>query len=83
MFFLKIELFIKEYFSTEIQFPSLSTQSLGMPQKEILETIDVLCDGKFKIDLLSPEKHWVGSSNQRVISVQETLEKNEIVLYED
>ena len=56
---------------------------MEMPQKEILETIDVLCDGKFKIDLLSPEKHWVGSSNQRVISVQKTLEKNEIVLYED
>ena len=56
---------------------------MEMPQKEVLETLDVLCDGKFKIDLLSPEKHWVGSSNQRVIDVQKTLEKNEIVLYED
>lgn len=33
---------------------------------DILDYIDVLVDGKFIEKLKSPEKHWVGSSNQRV-----------------
>lgn len=34
---------------------------------EIYQYIDVLVEGKFRIDLLSPEKPWVGSSNQNVL----------------
>lgn len=56
---------------------------LEIPQGEILKTLDVLCDGRFEIDKLSPNKHWVGSSNQRVIDVQPTLERGRIILYED
>ena len=33
----------------------------------IMKYIDVLVDGEFKYELLSPELPWVGSSNQRVI----------------
>ena len=55
---------------------------LEIPQGEILKTLDVLCDGRFEIDKLSPNKHWVGSSNQRVIDVQPTLERRRIILYE-
>ena len=55
---------------------------LEIPQGEILKTLDVLCDGRFEIDKLSPNKHWVGSSNQRVIDVQPTLERGRIILYE-
>ena len=33
------------------------------------------------MDLLDPKIHWVGSSNQRVIDVQPTLESGEIVLH--
>lgn len=33
----------------------------------ILEYIDVLVDGKYIEELKSPEKHWVGSRNQRVL----------------
>lgn len=56
---------------------------LELPQKEILKTIDVLCDGRFMIDKLSPNKKWVGSSNQRCISVQASLERNRVILYCD
>ena len=50
---------------------------------EFMKTLNVLCDGRFEIDKLSPNKHWVGSSNQRVIDVQPTLERGRIILYED
>ena len=33
----------------------------------VLGHVDVLCDGEFKEELRSPDKPWVGSSNQNVI----------------
>ena len=54
-----------------------------LPQKEILNTIDVLCDGRFEIDKLSPNKKWLGSENQRCIDVKSTLQNNQIILYCD
>jgi len=44
--------------------------------------IDVIVDGKFKIDLLDKQLHWKGSSNQNVIDVKNSLAKNELVLWE-
>ena len=49
----------------------------------ILNNINVLCDGKFIEELKSPEKPWVGSSNQRVIDIQKSLNQNNIVLYDN
>jgi anaerobic ribonucleoside-triphosphate reductase activating protein len=48
---------------------------------EHLKYIDVLCDGKFIEALKELNIHWVGSSNQRIIDVPETLKSGEIVLY--
>ena len=47
---------------------------------ECLKYIDVLCDGPFIEKLKSPSKPWVGSENQRVINVQESLKQNKIIL---
>lgn len=47
-----------------------------------IKYIDVIVDGKFKQDLLDINLHWKGSSNQRVIDVQKTLEIGEIVLHD-
>ena len=47
-----------------------------------LEFIDVLCEGPYIQSMKSPTKPWVGSENQRVINVQESLTNDKIVLYE-
>ena len=51
--------------------------------KEILNYIDVLVDGTFKIDLFDPTLKWKGSSNQRVIDVKKSLKNKKVVLYEE
>lgn len=47
---------------------------------KVLTCVDVLVDGKFIEELKDINAHWVGSSNQRVINVKQTLEKNKIIL---
>jgi anaerobic ribonucleoside-triphosphate reductase activating protein len=46
-----------------------------------LEYIDVLLEGPFIESRKSPKKLWVGSDNQRVIDVKESLRTGKIVLY--
>ena len=48
---------------------------------EIVKYLDVMVDGKFKIELFDPKLFWKGSSNQRVIDVQNTLKSGNIVLH--
>lgn len=47
---------------------------------ELMGYIDVLVDGEYQIENNSPDKHWVGSTNQRVIDVRSSLNNNEVVL---
>lgn len=47
---------------------------------EILQNIDILVDGKFEISLTNLSLKFRGSTNQRIILVQESLEKNDVVL---
>ena len=49
----------------------------------ILLGIDVLIDGMFDKNFADVNYHWAGSTNQRVIDVQKSLEKKKIVLYKD
>jgi len=50
-------------------------------RKESLGYLDVLVDGKFEESLKSKDCLFRGSTNQRLIMVQESLSKQEIVLY--
>lgn len=50
--------------------------------KQIVDLVDVLVDGPFILYQKDTTLHWKGSKNQRVIDVQKTLDKNEIVLYD-
>lgn len=48
---------------------------------ELLKECDILVDGKYEEDKHSPMLRFRGSSNQRVIDINQTLEKGEVVLY--
>lgn len=50
---------------------------------ELLNYIDVLVDGKFDINKKEDRLKFRGSSNQRIISVKESLNKGEIILMEE
>ena len=49
-----------------------------LKDKEVLNYIDVLVDGRYSDELHDPTLKWKGSSNQRVIDVQKSLKNNEI-----
>ena len=47
-----------------------------LKDKDALKYIDVLVDGQYVDELHNPKLEWRGSSNQRVIDVQESLNAN-------
>lgn len=51
-------------------------------KKALLEICDVLVDGPFIIALRDMRLRFRGSSNQRIIDIQESLKQGKIVLYE-
>lgn len=51
--------------------------------RELLERVDILVDGPFILSQRSVELNFKGSKNQRIIDVSKTLEKNEIILWEE
>ena len=51
-------------------------------RKQIINKIDVLVDGRYDENKKDLSLAFRGSSNQRIIDVQKTLKRNEIVLYE-
>ena len=50
---------------------------------EMLNCLDVLVDGKFVEELKDLSLRFRGSSNQRIIMVKPTLERDEIVLWDE
>lgn len=48
--------------------------------KELLDNLDVLIDGKFELDKKSYECKYRGSTNQRIIDLNETRLSGELVL---
>ena len=49
----------------------------------VVKYLDVLCDGEFILAKKDGNAHWVGSTNQRVINVQESRKRGVVVFHED
>ena len=47
----------------------------------LIKECDVLIDGKFVDSLKDLNLKWKGSSNQRVIDIKKSLEKNRVIEY--
>ena len=50
---------------------------------EMLSLIDVLVDGEFELENKSLSLQFRGSTNQRIIKVQESLEAGEVIIWTD
>ena len=48
---------------------------------EIIALCNIIVDGRYIHNLKDPTLHWRGSSNQRVINVQESFRTGQLVLY--
>ncbi|NLY10262.1 MAG: anaerobic ribonucleoside-triphosphate reductase activating protein [Firmicutes bacterium] len=51
-------------------------------KRQLLTQIDVLVDGPFEMDKKDITLPYRGSSNQRIIDVQQSLHKGKVILYE-
>ena len=49
----------------------------------IINLCNVLIDGKYIDKLSDVNYHWAGSTNQRIIDIQQSIEKGEIVLWDN
>lgn len=54
-----------------------------LKRQKILKNVDILVDGPFIINLKDLRLKWRGSSNQRIINVQNSLKENNIVIEEE
>lgn len=62
---------------------SLIYENISRVQRyEILKKCDVMVDGRYIESQRDITLHWRGSRNQRVIDIQQSLNKGEVVLYE-
>ena len=53
----------------------------NIKENEVFKYVDVLVDGQFKIKMRNPKLKYRGSTNQRVIDVQKSLKKDDIILF--
>lgn len=52
-------------------------------RKDILNSIDILVDGRFEKDKADVKYCWAGSTNQRVIDVPKSLKEGTVILHRE
>lgn len=67
-----------EIFNDEIY---LTKECAGWKRREIVNQCTVMVDGRYIDSQRDITLKWRGSSNQRVIDIQQSLQKGEIVLW--
>ena len=67
----------------EVKYPLNKEWEQNVLRQEIIKLCDVVVDGEYIDEQRDIALKWRGSSNQRVISIPETLAQNKIVLYCD
>ena len=76
------EIWIKDNVKTGDKIKDMRQKAIKNIRRQVVRMCDVLIDGRYIDELRDVSLHWRGSSNQRVINVQETLKQNQIVLWE-
>lgn len=76
------EIWIKDKVKTGDKIKDMRQKAIKNLRREVVSKCDVLIDGRYVDELRDVSLHWRGSSNQRVINVQETLKQKQIVLWE-
>ncbi len=61
----------------------LKDTSNNMIRQKIILMCDVLVDDRYIETLKDKKYHWAGSTNQRIINIQETFNQNKVILFED
>lgn len=72
---------IKEKFPTKTMWLYTGYLWEEIKDLELVSYLDVVVDGEFIYDQMDTSLKWKGSANQRVIDVQKTLEKGEVILH--
>ena len=74
---------LKKYIYDYAKYLGLDYEQLieDRSKKQLLSYIDVLIDGRFVEELKDIKLKFRGSSNQRIINVQESLRRNKVVEY--
>ena len=71
------------YTLEETIYPILKATNVHLKRATIIKLSDVFIDGEYIEALRDITLKWRGSSNQRVIDVQESLKQNKVILYCD
>ena len=74
---------IKFYYPTKTQWLYTGYKWEEIKDLPIMEYLDVVIDGQYEDDKRDVTLKWRGSSNQRVIDVQESLKQNKVILWCD
>jgi len=78
-----ISALIKDCYPTKTQWLYTGYKWEEIKDLPIMKYLDVVIDGQYEDDKRDIALKWRGSSNQRVIDVQESLKQNKVVLWCD